>query len=62
MNSKAVQLLITLGLVTTLGACGGGDTTAPTDSAPAGDATEEPKEAEPKEADKDDEGGEGGES
>ena len=25
MNSKAVQLLITLGLVTTLAACGGGE-------------------------------------
>ncbi|MDJ0600952.1 MAG: hypothetical protein QNJ37_19170 [Crocosphaera sp.] len=62
MNSKAVQLLVTLGLVTTLGACGGGgtDTTAPTDSAPAGETTEEPTDAEPK-ATEGVEGGEGGE-
>ncbi|MDJ0730401.1 MAG: hypothetical protein QNJ33_10465 [Crocosphaera sp.] len=59
MNSKAVQLLLTLGLVTTLGACGGGDTTAPTDSAPAGETTEETTETEPKEEDKATEGGEG---
>ncbi|WP_009545172.1 hypothetical protein [Crocosphaera subtropica] len=63
MNSKAVQLLITLGLVTTLGACGGGgtDTTAPTDSAPTEETTEEPTEVEPEATTEGEEGGEGGE-
>lgn len=42
MNKKAVGLLVVLGLVTLLGACGGGgDTTAPADS-PAAEPTESP--------------------
>ncbi|MEA5508292.1 hypothetical protein VB715_00795 [Crocosphaera sp. UHCC 0190] len=40
MNFKAVQLLIALGLMTTLGACGGGGE-KPADSGTTGETTEQ---------------------
>ncbi|MEA5508293.1 hypothetical protein VB715_00800 [Crocosphaera sp. UHCC 0190] len=41
MNSKSVQLLLALGLVTTLGACGGGGGDTPADSGTTGETTEQ---------------------